>query len=236
MATVYLSASTQENNKGTDGISEEQRMNALARDVGDIVTKAGISVLYNDSRWLPADIVADSNLKEPDLHLALHTNAGGGTGIETWTYKLSGTQSAAFGRNLQTALVATLGLNDRGLKDATVKGHRWDEVYKTKATAVLTEVFFHDNASDIARFNERRLQLIRAIAQVICEWFEIEMPSLPDENTVADASKIKIKVGARLIEGMIIDNRSYAPVRELAEALGHKVEWDDKKRTVKILL
>lgn len=46
---------------------------------------------------------------------------------------------------------------------------------------------------------------------------------------------VKIIVdGKQLPNGHIIDNTSYAPVRALAEALGAKVDWDDKTKTVKV--
>lgn len=46
-------------------------------------------------------------------------------------------------------------------------------------------------------------------------------------------SEAKIKVNGQLLTGYILkDNKSYAPVRALAEALGAKVEWDEKTKTV----
>lgn len=51
-----------------------------------------------------------------------------------------------------------------------------------------------------------------------------------DEDVLSEA---KIKVNGQVITGYILkDNRSYAPVRALAEALGAKVDWDDKTKTV----
>ncbi|CFX70436.1 N-acetylmuramoyl-L-alanine amidase domain [Syntrophomonas zehnderi OL-4] len=48
-------------------------------------------------------------------------------------------------------------------------------------------------------------------------------------------SEAKIKVDDQVFTGFILkDNLSYAPVRALAEALGCKVEWDDKTKTVLI--
>lgn len=51
-----------------------------------------------------------------------------------------------------------------------------------------------------------------------------------DEDVAAET---KIKVNGQVLTGYILkDNRSYAPVRALAEALGYKVDWDDKTKTV----
>ena len=219
--SVYLSASSQENNLGIDGVSEEARMNVLVRDVGSILTSRGINVYYNDPAWSLSKIVSDSNLKNPDLHIAVHTNAGGGTGTETWCYGISGTNSAAFGSRLQAALVAALELRDRGIKDSSVHGYRWAEVVNTNATSVLTEVFFHDNPEDVDRYNQRYQRVVAAMADAISEWSNISTPN-----------RVQIHAGGTTINAVIIDNRSYAPVRQLAEALGHTVDWIESTRTV----
>lgn len=66
-------------------------------------------------------------------------------------------------------------------------------------------------------------------------------PMFPWDRLFADLAKpehsssVNITVGDRIIEGVIINDRSYTPVRDLAEALGHSVQWDAATRTVKIL-
>lgn len=219
--SVYLSASSQESNLGIDGVSEEARMNVLVRDVGNILASRGVKVYYNDPAWGLSKIVSDSNAKQPDLHIAVHTNAGGGTGTETWCYGISGTNSAAFGSKLQAALVGTLELRDRGIKDSSVHGFRWAEVVNTNATSVLTEVFFHDNAEDVKRYKQRYQRVVAAMADAVSEWFDLSTPS-----------QVQILAGGTTIDAVMIDNRSYAPVRQLAEALGHTVEWIESTKTV----
>ena len=221
MPSVYLSPSNQDGNIGADGISEEVRMNALAREVGLVLTSRGITVYYNHPNWTLEQIINDSNSKNPDLHISIHSNAGGGSGTETWCNEISGTSSAHFGSRLQAALVGALDLPDRGIKDSTVPGFRWAEVVRTSATAVLTEIFFHDNAADILRFNQRRNSVIQAMAGVIMEWFDL-----------AEPPTIKIRAGGQVFDAVIINSRSYAQVRQLAEALGHTVTWDETNRTV----
>lgn len=219
--SVYLSASNQENNLGVDGVSEESRMNVLVREVGNLLTSRGITVYYNDPTWSLSKIVSDSNAKKPDLHIAVHTNAGGGSGTETWCYGISGTNSAAFGSKLQAALVGTLELRDRGIKDSSVPGYRWAEVVNTNATAVLTELFFHDNAEDVERYNQRYQRVVESMADTISEWFNISTPN-----------RMQIQAGGKTFDAVVIDSRSYAPVRQLAEALGHTVEWVESTKTV----
>ena len=60
-------------------------------------------------------------------------------------------------------------------------------------------------------------------------WDELRKRLEDDEMAV----ETKIKVNGQVLTGYILkDNRSYAPVRALAEALGYKVGWDDKTKTV----
>lgn len=49
----------------------------------------------------------------------------------------------------------------------------------------------------------------------------------PDEN-----GKVTIFTGRSMVQGELVNGKSYAPVRKLAELLGHKVSWDNENRTV----
>lgn len=173
MKSIYLSASAQERNVGIDGITEEARMQALAKDIAAVLSARGLVVYLNRPEWSLGEIIEDSNDKIPNLHLALHSNAGGGSGVETWCYRTSGTKSAAFGAKLQDAVIRAIGLPNRGIKDATVPGHSLSEVKNTHATAALIELFFHDNAGDVAAFNHNRQAVIDAIVRVVLEWFGV---------------------------------------------------------------
>lgn len=95
---------------------------------------------------------------------------------------------------------------------------------------MLTEIFFHDNAGDMARFNERRPAVVEAISRTICEWFGVAYPEIPP-----DPNAVRIYVGGIMLPGIIIDGVTYAPARKLAEALGCRVNWDEATRTVTII-
>lgn len=192
---VYLSASNQEANLGADGVTEEVRMQLLARDVGAILEQRGVTVYYNDPSWTLSQIVNDSNARQPDLHIAIHSNAGGGSGTETWCYGVEGTDSAKFGALLQAALVGALGLPDRGIKDSLTPGHRWAEVVQTRATAVLTEVMFHDTLADIQVFNHTYLQVVNAMANVIGDWLDGVGETIPQTQPVLSDIEVLRQAG-----------------------------------------
>lgn len=58
---------------------------------------------------------------------------------------------------------------------------------------------------------------------------EVQVASKKEEEIV---EKCSIVFNGKKLEGIIHEDRSYAPVRALAEALGLKVEWDARTKTV----
>ena len=92
--------------------------------------------------------------------------------------------------------------------------------------AVLVELAFINNPREEAKLNNADFQrtCAEAVAQGIMEGMGVE-EVLPE---------VKIRLGNKTLTGMIKDDLSYAPVRALAEALGCKVIWNDKTRTVTV--
>jgi len=50
----------------------------------------------------------------------------------------------------------------------------------------------------------------------------------------APTGTIHVVTGSTILDGLLVGGTSFAPVRALAETLGHKVEWDDLNKMVKI--
>ena len=234
MYSVYFSASTQEKNATVlPGKSEEDLMQQLVRDV---VLELGqrtdqIEVFLNRPEMGLGEIIADSNQKKPMLHVALHSNAGGGSGTETWAYGAGNggerdSNSVKFARLLQKKVVAVLDLPDRGVKDGMVM--KFGEIVLVRATSVICEIFFHDNQGDVARYQERYPQVVDAVVTAVMEWFGVE-----DKKT--GSPTVRIVAGGKVVRGCLFENRAWGPVREMAEALGFKVEWDGATKTVRIL-
>ena len=96
-----------------------------------------------------AEEVRLANASGADLFLAVHLNAGGGTGTEAYTYtettsKLAKDVCAKMSANV----AAALGISSRGAKTANFYVLR-----KTTMPAVLLEVCFVDSATDRAAWN-----------------------------------------------------------------------------------
>ena len=92
-----------------------------------------------------------SNDKKADLFISVHLNAGGGEGVECFTWK---------GKKLAQATnicknIAALGYKNRGVKD----GSHLYVINKTNADteAILVECCFVDNQKDVEKYNAYKM-------------------------------------------------------------------------------
>ena len=89
--------------------------------------------------------------KNADLFISIHLNAGGGTGVEAYTWK---------GQQLPLAVsicenIKKLGFRNRGVKD----GSKLYVIKNTKCPAVLVECCFVDNLEDVCRYDYKEIAL-----------------------------------------------------------------------------
>ncbi|EKN67516.1 N-acetylmuramoyl-L-alanine amidase [Schinkia azotoformans] len=71
--------------------------------------------------------------------------------------------------------------------------------------------------------------------QAVLNAIQMELNELKKSNEKKESEemqKVNIIAGTKLIDGVNINGVTYAPVRELSELLGKKVEWDQKTSTV----
>ena len=88
-----------------------------------------------------------ANASGADLFIAVHFNAGGGTGTEVWHYPYSSAETYA--QDVSRELASALGLPNRGAKSTTglyVLNH-------TEMPAILIEVCFVDTEADAAAWH-----------------------------------------------------------------------------------
>lgn len=88
-----------------------------------------------------AEEVRLANASGADLFIAIHFNAGGGTGCEAFVYP--GSSAAQYAARMSANVAAALGIRDRGLKTASFHVLR-----NTSMPALLLEVCFVDNVTD----------------------------------------------------------------------------------------
>ncbi|MCX8075102.1 MAG: N-acetylmuramoyl-L-alanine amidase [Clostridia bacterium] len=144
---IYISPSVQEQNIGVENYgSEEFRMNQIADDLQAKLENSGRYLVFrNNPRMSLSEIIAESNSTMPDIHVAIHSNAGGKRGPEVY---VSGQDlnSKRLAQNIYDELLRIypnpkLG---RGVKiDPQLR-----ETREVIAPSVLIEVGFHDNKED----------------------------------------------------------------------------------------
>lgn len=186
---------------------------------------------------------AIANRLGASLFVSPHCNAGGGTGFESYIHTKAGATTAAIQNAIHgemAAYMAQHGIRDRGKKRANYAVLR-----ETRMAAVLLELAFIDNEHDNRLLRDdgflrgAAAAAARGIAKALGLRRKAAPPTAP-KVTPAAAQKpavlpIPVYVNGKLVgQGVLIDERTFVPVRVVAEALGAKVTWDPKTKSVHI--
>lgn len=112
----------------------------------------------------PSLTARGNSAKGYDLFMSLHTNAGGGTGVEI--YEDVNARATALAKNLCSTIAGTLGIANRGVKYRYNGKSNWYGVlYANKAKAgMLVEHCFHDKQSDVDKYEDRAVALAKNMA------------------------------------------------------------------------
>ena len=147
MPTIYLSPSTQEYNLFVTGGSEEYWMNLIADAMIPYLQQYGIDYYRNTPEMTAGSSIRDSNARNVDFHLAIHSNASGeaqagrNRGVIHFYYP-----NSADGQRMAELLVENFKLiyplPDQ-VRAVTIGS--LGEVSRTSAPFVLIEVAYHDN-------------------------------------------------------------------------------------------
>lgn len=108
-----------------------------------------IPAIFDASNDNLKEAVTLSNTKKADLFISIHLNAGGGEGVECYTWKGEKTKVAT---NI-CKNIAALGYKNRGVKN----GSHLYVVKNTTAPAVLVECCFVDNQKDKDKYNAYKM-------------------------------------------------------------------------------
>ena len=151
-------------------VGEEVRR--LLKERGNTVYNCTVDYAATTNESLSL-VVQQANREDLDWFIAIHFNAGGGQGVEVYTYE---------GRQYQDAIdvcnnISALGFNNRGVKAGT----GLYVIRKTKAKSMLIEVCFVDT-EDANKYLEVGY---KAIAKAIVDALDNHISSSPavDTNT-----------------------------------------------------
>ena len=141
---IYLNPSVQTKNMYTGyKISESDTMNFVAKKAYDLLKKDNRFIVYiNDSLKPLKESVNEINSLDIDYHLALHTNAGGGSGSEVYYYENT---SSYLAKHSLDSFNKYHTFPTRGIK----KNNNFYELKNSKAkNKALIEFLFHDKINE----------------------------------------------------------------------------------------
>ncbi len=135
------------------------------------------------TKYLQAQVEFSDNTGY-ELALQVHFNAGGGTGTECLYYPGNATTQAMAGA-LSKAVAGAMGITNRGAKAR-------DDLYflkNTKVNALLLEICFLDNASDMISYNAGLDKIIMALVKALTG---LEPASVKPNNGISAKQKSEI--------------------------------------------
>lgn len=175
---IYISPSDQWSNKTVTGNTEANQCGKIARSLSTILNRRGNITLVGDNSKEKTyrNRVVESNKFGSDLHICIHTNAGGGQG--TLVLCSDKSKDNQYVKSVYESVAKLTPSKDKGIQT------RSDlyEINATKAVCIYIEVDFHDNMESEKWIEANIDNIALAIADGIT----------PPEKTVT----YKVQVGA----------------------------------------
>lgn len=163
---IYLSPSNQNGNlyKGQN-TNEMEQCNRIAAAAEKHLERNGFEVKRAKKGQDMWDSIKESNKWGSDLHIPIHTNAGGGEGTVVFVYSKDA-NNMKYATPIYNAVQAVSpGKTDYGVREYADLA----ELNATSATAVYVECEFHDNAT-LAKWIVNHVDdLGAAIAKGVCK-------------------------------------------------------------------
>ena len=161
---VYLSPSSQWANKYAYGsYTEAEICGKIAEATRVALVRNGYDVRVGSNRATYQQRVKESNEWGADVHIPLHTNAGGGDGTLVFCYKLS--VDNPYVKCVYEELSKLTPTKDDGIK----VGNNLYEITNTKCVCVYVECEFHDNVNLAKWIVENVTTIGETIAKGICK-------------------------------------------------------------------
>lgn len=182
---VYLSPSDQHRNITASGHSEADHCIKIANACAKYLTASGYDVKVGNSKIVesyPAR-VRESNAWGADLHVPIHTNAGGGKGTLMMAYDATSAGNK-YVKGIYESVAKLTPTPDRGVQIRT----DLYEINATNCVCAYLECEFHDNVVTENWIDENIDNLGKAIAVGIIE---------ADGKTVTETNGLyRVQVGA----------------------------------------
>ena len=193
---IYLSPSAQNNNRYAYGnVSEQQICNRIADYAKIALERNGYTVKKAPEGQSFQKNVAESNAWGAEIHMPIHTNAGGGDGTTVLAYPSS--VNNKYVKSVYEAVATASPGKDDGIKA------RSDlyEINSSKCTCVYIECEFHDN-QQLAMWIIKNVDTIgEAITKGMCKadgktYIGNNINTETNTNNADDKKLYRVQVGA----------------------------------------
>jgi N-acetyl-anhydromuramyl-L-alanine amidase AmpD len=116
----------------------------------------------------------------------------------------------------------------------------WQRLFSDLNSPPTINIVYNGQVMQGYVIEDRTWAPVRAIAELMGRTVQWDAATntalvLPVNIPIVPTAEIKVVVGLTTLPTKLIDQRSYAPVRALGEALGHQVNWDAANNSVIII-
>ncbi len=186
-----------------DGMKEYEFNRSVAQYLSDLLTHYQVTTFFAHSDVLDIPLQERTNRANSlcvDLYVSIHANAAvnrgwhKAEGIETYIHSSKPEEALSLAKQIQNKLIATTGLQDRGVKTADFHVLR-----ETKMTAVLVECGFMTNEDEIKLLKSEyyRKKCAQAIAESIISHYSLKRKiSIPTKRPEQEKILYKVQLGA----------------------------------------
>lgn len=184
MKKIYLSPSDQIHNAYAYGnTNEAAQCRKIAKACKTALERCGFEAKTNftDGSNAMYERINESNAWGADMHICIHSNAGGGKGVEVYVSEKDKEHMAA-AQPIYDAIKAISPFgSSRGIKTAG-----YAEIRNTNGLCVYIETDFHDN-KDIAKWIVSNTTAIgETICKGVCKYYGVEYVEDKPAETIID--------------------------------------------------
>lgn len=213
-----------------NGLKEKDLTLAISLKVAELLRTQKLNVIMTRTADTFVDL-SPARTPKCDLSISVHVNAGGGQGLETWVSLFNQpAKSKQLGQAIQNNIRKLVPFRDRGVKTKANSKNNADYLYmlrQAKGVPVLVECGFIDNIQDanILKMPSNLTKIAEGIANGVLEYLGIKKE--PKKVDIKGALKTKAFFEGREMAGYIIDGKTFVELRQLCEAAGFKVTWNE---------
>ena len=185
---IYLSPSNQSGNTYAYGNTNEcDQCNRIADATKEALERCGFTVKKAPKGQDMSKSIAESNAWGADLHLPIHTNAGGGSGTMCMVYTKASENMKYANPIYKSVQAVTPGRTEYGIRAYPELA----ELNGTNCIAVYTEVDFHDNKT-IAKWIIENVKMVgEAFAKGVCTACNVAYVA-PGEKVTAKPATVAV--------------------------------------------